>query len=91
MGFYACSGGGTGNAEDGNDIIYPVATPSEGNKLYIEKDVSAIAYALGESLKISEMADAVKIVKETTNITTYKGTLAVVYADGAIYPYELEN
>ena len=33
---------------DGNDIVYPIANPSDDNKLYIEKDISDIAYALGK-------------------------------------------
>ena len=48
-------GGGGEHYDDGNEIYYPVAFPSNRNKLYKEKDVSAIAYALGKSLKISEI------------------------------------
>lgn len=72
---------------DGNDIVYPIAGPSEGNKLYIEKDINAIAVALGESLKVSEMAGAVKTVVEGSAITHYGGSLRVLYCDGSIVEY----
>ncbi len=52
-------GGGGSNAEDGNDITYPVAQPSQDNKLYSEEDINNIALALGQSVKVSEMANAV--------------------------------
>ena len=48
------------SAEDGNDIYYPVVSPSASNKLYKESDVSAIATAIGKgTMKISEMASAI--------------------------------
>lgn len=73
----------TGGAiyEDGNDIYYPISDPSQENKLYKEADVSAIAYALGQTLKISEMAGAVQTVVERTEITQYSGARAMVVAD----------
>ena len=52
-------GGGGSGAEDGNDITYPVAQPSQDNKLYSEDDINNIALALGQSVKVSEMANAV--------------------------------
>ena len=52
-------GGGGSNAEDGNDIIYPVVDPTQDDKLYSEADINNIALAIGQSLKVSEMADAV--------------------------------
>lgn len=55
-------GGGGEHYDDGNEIYYPVASPSQGNKLYKERDVDNIAVALDEGeLTISEMAD--KIIK----------------------------
>lgn len=45
---------------DGNEIIYPIENPSEMSKLYKEADISAIAYALGKPLKVSEMASAIQ-------------------------------
>ena len=54
--------GGGEHYDDGNNIYYPVASPSQGNKLYKERDVDNIAVALDEGeLTISEMAD--KIIK----------------------------
>lgn len=75
------------NIPDGNDIVYPVANPSEDNKLYSEQAVSAIATALGENLKISEMAGAVKVVVEGSAITQYGGSLRTLYANADILPY----
>ena len=72
---------------DGNDIVYPIANPSPDNKLYSEYDVSAIATALGESLKLSDMAGAVKVVVEGSAITQYGGSLRVLYTDADIVPY----
>ena len=57
MTWYRCGGGS--NAEDGNDITYPVAQPSQDNKLYSKEAINNIALALGQSLTVSEMADAV--------------------------------
>jgi hypothetical protein len=55
-------GGGGEHYDDGNNIYYPVASPSQGNKLYKERDVDNIAVALDEGeLTISEMAG--KVVK----------------------------
>jgi len=76
------------SANDGNDIVYPIAQPSEGNKLYVEKDISDIAYALGQSLKVSEMAEAVTILSESNGINTYKGTLKVLLAECEIVPID---
>lgn len=54
--------GGGEHYDDGNNIYYPVASPSQGNKLYKERDVDNIAVALDEGeLTISEIAD--KIIK----------------------------
>lgn len=86
MAFYGCGGGSA--AEDGNGIVYPIANPSLDSKLYVEKDVSNIAYALGESLTVSEMAGAVKTIVEASGITTYKGALAVLLVESSIIPYE---
>lgn len=58
MAWYRCGGGG-GTAEDGNNITYPVVNPSSENKLYAEDDIDAIAVALGQSLKVSDMAQAI--------------------------------
>lgn len=58
MGWVRCGGGS--NAEDGNDIYYPVVSPSDDNKLYKESDISAIATAVGRgALKVSEMATVI--------------------------------
>ena len=58
MAWYKCGGGSS--AEDGNDIAYPVVSPSNEDKLYKESDVNAIALAIGENnLKIADMADAI--------------------------------
>lgn len=46
--------------DDGNDIVYPVMFPSASNKLYKEIDVDRIAVVLGQELKLSEMADAIR-------------------------------
>ena len=63
----------TGGAiyDDGNDIYYPIGSPSQGNKLYKEADVSAIASALGK------LNDPPKIVHHSTNIPQVK-TLSVL-------------
>ena len=73
--------------DDGNNIYYPVGSPSQGNKLYKEADVSNIAYALGRNLKISEMAGAVQTIVEQGGVIPYQGTLAVVMADSQIDQY----
>ena len=86
MGWVPAEKGGT-NLPDGNDIVYPIANPSEDNKLYTEKDVNAIAIALGENLKLSEMAGAVKVVVEGSAITQYGGSLRVLYVNADILPY----
>ena len=86
MGWVPAEKGGT-SLPDGNDIVYPIANPSDENKLYVEKDVNAIAVALGENLKISEMAGAVQVVVEGSAITQYGGSLRVLYADAVIVPY----
>jgi len=80
-------GGGGGGYEDGNDIYYPIAMPKMKNKLYREYDVSNIALALGKTLKVSEMADAVETLVEANGVTTYKGTRAVVLAEAEITQY----
>lgn len=81
-------GGGVGpHYDDGNNIYYPVGSPSQGNKLYKESDVSNIAYALGRSLKVSEMAGAVQTIIERGGIVPYQGTLAIVLADSEIDEY----
>lgn len=90
MAYFRCMGGGS-NAEDGNDIVYPIAQPSDESKLYVERDVSNIAYALGESLTVSEMAGAVKTIVEASGLTTYKGALAVLLAESSIVEYEVVN
>ena len=86
MAFYRCSGGSSTTYEDGNDIYYPIGSPSQDDKLYKEADVSAIAYALGRSLKISEMAGAVTTIVEQGGIINYSGTRAVVLAECSILP-----
>ena len=40
-------GGSGSNAEDGNDITYPVAQPSQDNKLYSEEDINNIQQLYG--------------------------------------------
>ena len=87
MGFYSCAS--KQDVEDGNNIVYPVANPSIQNKMYVEKDVSAIAYALGEQLTVSEMAGAVKTIVEAGGLSTYKGSFSTLYAEGSIQPYEV--
>lgn len=79
MPYYRCVGQMT--AEDGNNIIYPIAQPSQDNKLYVEEDVSNIAYALGRSLKVSEMAGAVQTIIERGGIIPYRGTLRILLAE----------
>lgn len=55
-------GGGGEHYDDGNNIYYPVASPSNRNKLYNEKSIDNIAIALDDGeLTISEMAD--KVIK----------------------------
>lgn len=79
MTWYRCGGGS--NAEDGNDITYPVPTPSQDNKLYSEADVNAIALALGLSLKVSEMATAVQSMTgglHATRCIVHSGTYTEV-------------
>ena len=59
MAFYNC---GASAVEDGNNIKYPVVSPSLSDKLYCEKYVDNIAVALDEGeLTISEMPE--KIIK----------------------------
>lgn len=60
---------------DGNDILYPVVSPSDENKLYVEEDVSNIALALGKRLKVSEMADAIEKVVESDGLFPYRGSI----------------
>ena len=74
MAFYRCSGGSSTTYEDGNDIYYPIGSPSQD------------AYALGRSLKISEMAGAVTTIVEQGGIINYSGTRAVVLAECSILP-----
>ena len=58
---------------DGNDTVYPVLSPSMDNKLYVVKDVSDIARVLGKRLKVSEMADAIETVVESSGLFPYSG------------------
>ena len=71
---------------DGNDIVYPVGAPSDDNKLYIERDISNIANALGKQLKVSEMADAIETVVESNGIFVCSGS--VLYIDMNIQIYD---
>lgn len=63
--------GGGSNAENGNDITYPVASPSGEDKLYSEDDINAIALAIGQSLKVSEMAIAITQMSGGLHATRY--------------------
>ena len=74
---------------DGNDIVYPVGSPSLDNKLYVEKDVSDIAYALGKRLKISEMADAIETVVESNGLFIFQGSAVYINMNIQIYEYEV--
>ena len=64
------SGGGS-NAEDGNNTTYPVAEPTQENKLYSEDDINNIALAIGQSLKVSEMATAISQMSGGLHATRY--------------------
>ena len=77
---------GGSNYPDGNDITYPIANPSTDNKLYVEKDVSDIAYALGKRLKVSEMAGAIETIVESNGIFLFQGSM--VYVDMNIQLYD---
>lgn len=63
---------------DGNDILYPVISPSTDNKLYVEKDISDIATALGKRLKVSEMADAIETVVISDGLFPFGGDIGHV-------------
>ena len=74
-------GGGGSGAEDGNDITYPVPSPSNDDKLYSEADINAIALALGMSVKVSEMAAAVQSMTgglHATRCIVHSGTYTEV-------------
>ena len=58
---------------DGNDITYPVVNPTTDNKLYSEKDVNDIAVALGESVKLADMASAVQELSGASILFIPKG------------------
>ncbi len=73
---------------NGNNIIYPIQNPSTGSKLYREEDVDAIARVLGDSLKISEMAGAVKTVVDAAGVSQLRGSLNTLIAEGSIVEYE---
>ena len=62
--------GGLG-VEDGNNVEYPVAVPSFGNKLYREKDIQDIAVALGRDVTVSEMADTIESMGFGVNLETF--------------------
>lgn len=70
---------------DGNDIVYPVGSPSLDNKLYVEKDISDIAYALGKRLKVSEMADAIETIVESNGVFIFQGSMVYVNMDIQLY------
>ncbi len=70
---------------DGNDIVYPIANPSDDNKLYVERDISDIAYALGKQLKVSEMADAIETVVESNGLYIFKGSMLYIDMDIQLY------
>jgi len=71
---------------DGNDIVYPVGSPSNDNKLYVERDVSNIANALGKQLKVSQMADAIETLVESNGLFICSGS--VLYVDMDIHLYD---
>lgn len=64
---------GGDNIPDGNDIEYPIISPSFANKAYKESDINAIAIAIGETdLTVSEIPAAIAANKGgmvATNIT----------------------
>ena len=71
---------------DGNDIVYPVGSPSSDNKLYVERDISNIANALGKQLKVSQMADAIETLVESNGLFICSGS--VLYIDMDIHLYD---
>lgn len=58
-------------APDGNDIAYPVALPSQDNKLYKEADISAIATAIDNGeMTVSSMAGAIRQFHNSGRVPT---------------------
>lgn len=70
---------------DGNEIVYPIGSPSEDNKLYVEKDISAIANALGKRLTVSEMADAVETIVESNGLFICSGSMLFIDMNIQLY------
>lgn len=68
MAWYRAGGGGI---DDGNDISYPIALPSQENKGYKEASISAIANAIGTgSLTVAQMPDAISTLHDVGLIAT---------------------
>lgn len=88
MAFYGCSSLGT-VYDDGNDITYPIISPTTNNKLYKEFDVDRIAVVLGQELKLSEMPDAVQVLVNS-GIRHYHVIIRTVEIEN-ITPLEVES
>lgn len=59
-----------GSADDGNELLYPVARPSSEDKLYSEMSIQNIALAIGiRNITVSEMADAIRSMVGGLNAT----------------------
>jgi len=78
MAFYEC---GASKASDGNDIKYPLVSPANVNKLYNEVSIDEIAVAIDNptSLKVSEMADAIRALHEWGIVATNLNVTTVEY------------
>jgi len=71
------------NGKNGNNITYPVESPSQDNYFYNENDINNIALAINKNVKVSEMAAAIAQIKENaglhaTNYPVYSDTYTEV-------------
>lgn len=67
------------DGKNGNNITYPVESPSQNNYFYNENDINNIALALGKNVKVSEMAAAVsEIGLPGTHYTIHSDTYTEV-------------
>ena len=71
------------DGKNGNNITYPVESPSQDNYFYNENDINNIALALDKNVKVSEMASAITQIManaglHATNYPVYSDTYTEV-------------